>query len=149
MYSFLLFFLFQKENEMQSTMEEVFLRFPHLSENIFGSLKSEFLAKSKEVCRSWYDYLDDQKFLQIRADKVKLVIETVEKFEHIPKDQQAYYEIPNTTFEIETKKAIINCRATPFPTNDQLTAFLFELHNQAIVNKNTIPNIPLSIDRYE
>ena len=108
MYSFLLFFLFQKENEMQSTMEEVFLRFPHLSENIFGSLKSEFLAKSKEVCRSWYDYLDDQKFLQIRADKVKLVIETVEKFGHIAKAHIADYKLPNITFEIETRKEIIN-----------------------------------------
>ena len=47
-YSFLL--SFQKEKEKQSSMEEVFLRFPHLSENIFDSLNSESLAKSKEVC---------------------------------------------------------------------------------------------------
>jgi hypothetical protein len=64
---------------MQSTMQEVFLRFPHLSENIFGQLNSEFLGKSKEVCRSWYDYLDGQKFLKNRADKVKAVMETIEK----------------------------------------------------------------------
>ena len=64
---------------MQSAMQEVFLRFPHLSENIFGQLNSEFLAKAKEVCRSWYDYLDGQKFLKNRADKVKGVIETIEK----------------------------------------------------------------------
>ena len=93
---------------MQSTMEEVFLRFPHLSENIFGSLKSEFLAKSKLVCRSWYNYLDDQKFLQIRADKVKLVIETVEKFGHIAKGHIAKYKLPTISFEIETRKEIIN-----------------------------------------
>ena len=61
-------------------MEEVFfLRFPHLSENIFGQLNSEFLGKSKEVCRSWYDYLDGQKFLKNRADKVKEVMETIER----------------------------------------------------------------------
>ena len=64
---------------MLSAMELVFLRFPHLSENIFGQLNSEFLGKSKEVCRSWYDYLDGQKFLENRADKVKRVIETIGK----------------------------------------------------------------------
>ena len=79
MYSFVLLFVFQKENKMQSTMQEVFLRFPHLSENIFGQLNSEFLGKSKEVCRSWYDYLDGQKFLENRADKVKGVMETIQK----------------------------------------------------------------------
>ena len=64
---------------MQSAIEQVFLRFPHLSENIFGQLNSEFLAKSKEVSRSWYDYLDGQKFLENRADKVKEVMETIRK----------------------------------------------------------------------
>ena len=64
---------------MQSDMEQVFVRFPHLSENIFGHLNSEFLAKCKEVCRSWYDYLDGQKFLENRADEVKRVIETIGK----------------------------------------------------------------------
>ena len=93
---------------MQSIMEEVFLRFPHLSESIFGSLKSEFLAKSKEVCRSWYDYLDDQKFLQIRADKVKLIVETVEKFGHIAKVHIAKYKLQNICFDTKTRKEIIN-----------------------------------------
>ena len=80
MYSFVLLFLFQKENKMKSSaMQEVFLRFPHLSENIFGQLNSEFLGKSKEVCRSWYDYLDGQKFLENRADKIKEVMEAIKK----------------------------------------------------------------------
>ena len=89
-------------------MEEVFLRFPHLSENIFGSLKCEFLAKSKEVCRSWYDYLDDQKFLEIRANKVKLVIETVEQLGNLAKVYQPNYQLPKKSFNIETKKLMIN-----------------------------------------
>ena len=105
MYSFLPLFYFRKKTR---TMEEVFLRFPHLSENVFGSLNNEFLAKSKEVCRSWYDYLDDQKFLQIRADKVKLVIETVEKFGRVAKKYQVDWELPNIAFTIEPRKTIIN-----------------------------------------
>ena len=89
-------------------MEEVFLRFPHLSENIFGSLNNEFLAKSKEVCKSWYDYLDDQKFLQIRANKVKLVIETVEQLGNLAKVYQPFYQLPEKSFNIETIKAMID-----------------------------------------
>ena len=88
-------------------MEEVFLRFPHLSENIFDSLNSESLAKSKEVSRSWDEYLDDQKFLQIRASTVKLVIETVEKFGQVPKRFIVSTPVKNT-FDLQTRKAIIN-----------------------------------------
>ena len=79
MYSFVPIFLFQKVNKMLSAMEEMFLRFPHLSASIFGQLNSEFLGKSKEVCRSWCDYLDAQRFLKNRADNVKEVIVTVKK----------------------------------------------------------------------
>ena len=75
---FILYYIFictpfriSERKKMQSAMQEVFLRFPHLSENIFGQLNSEYLGKSKEVCRSWYDYLDGQKFFKNRADKVK------------------------------------------------------------------------------
>ena len=89
-------------------MDEVFLRFPHLSENIFGSLQNEFLAKSKEVCRSWYDYLDDQKFLEQRANKVKLVIETVDKLGNVARAYQPHYQLPKKSFSIETKKEMIN-----------------------------------------
>ena len=90
------------------TMEEVFLRFPHLSENIFGSLNCEFLAKSKEVCRSWYLYLDDQKFLEIKANKVKLVIKTVKRLGHVAKVYQPYHQLPEKSFSIKTRKAMVD-----------------------------------------
>ena len=84
-------------------MEEVFLRFSHLSENIFQLLNSESLAKSKEVCISWYQYLDDQKFLHARANKVKSVIETVKKLGHVQKDHSRM-----NMLNIETSKEIID-----------------------------------------
>ena len=87
-------------------MEEIFLRFSHLSETIFDSLNSESLAKSKEVCRSWYQYLDKQKFLHSRAEKVKEIIETVEMFEQISR-LQITKEWKNP-FDMKTKKAIID-----------------------------------------
>ena len=91
-------------------MEEVFLRFPHLSEIIFDSLNSESLAKSKVVSRSWDEYLDDQKFLQTRANKVKFVIETVEKLGQIPERNENGIISTNVknTFDMETRKTIIN-----------------------------------------
>ena len=49
-------------------MEEVILRFPHLSENIFSSLDNKSLADCKEVSKSWYFYLDGQKFLHLRIN---------------------------------------------------------------------------------
>ena len=53
-------------------MEEVFLRFPHLSENIFDSLDNKSLADCKEVSKPWYFYLAAQKFLQKRIIKANL-----------------------------------------------------------------------------
>ena len=62
-------------------MEEVFLRFSHLSETIFDSLDNPNLANCKEVSKSWYFYLDKQNFLQtriIKANKIKNVEDTIE-----------------------------------------------------------------------
>ena len=84
-------------------MEDLFLRFSHLSENIFQFLNSESLVKSKEVCIYWYQYLDDQKFLHARANKVKSIIETVKKLGHVQK-----YHSRKNILDIETSKQIIN-----------------------------------------
>ena len=45
----------------QLTMEQVFLRFSHLSETIFDSLDDQSLANCKEVSKSWYFYIDTLK----------------------------------------------------------------------------------------
>ena len=94
------------QSTTQQIMEEIFLRFSHLSETIFDSLNSESLAKSKEVCRSWYQYLDKQKFLHSRAEKVKEIIETVEMFQQISRLQiSKKWKNP---FDMKTKKIIID-----------------------------------------
>ena len=48
-------------------MEEIMSRFPHLAEAVFDSLKYESLKDCKGVSRSWYNYLDEQKFFHIRS----------------------------------------------------------------------------------
>ena len=45
----------------KSTMEEMFLRFSHLSENIFNALDNHTFAICKEVSKVRYSYIDDRK----------------------------------------------------------------------------------------
>ena len=63
----------------QRTMEEVFLRFPHLSDDIFNALDNKSLANCKEVSKVWYNYLHDQKF--VRGRRVRVIQEMIEKFQ--------------------------------------------------------------------
>ena len=83
-------------------MQEVYLRFPHLSEDIYGSLSFESLAKCQEVSKPWHQYLDDQKFVQKTANRVKLLIETLEKLGQI----QDYHTQENP-FDRRTRNTLI------------------------------------------
>ena len=62
-------------------MEEVFLRFPHLSEDIFNNLDSETLANCEEASKVWFAHLDDQNFLRLR--RVEMIQETIGKFHQL------------------------------------------------------------------
>ena len=63
----------------QSTMEEVILRFPHLSEDVFNALDHKTFATCKEVSKIWYNYLDEEKFVQER--RVRITKKMIEKFQ--------------------------------------------------------------------
>ena len=52
----------------QSTMTEVFLRFPHLSEDIFNALDNKTFTICKEVSKVWDNYLNDKKFAHPSID---------------------------------------------------------------------------------
>ena len=47
-------------------MENILLRFPHLGQQIYESLKTKQLRKCKRVGRSWKTFINDQKFTWIR-----------------------------------------------------------------------------------
>ena len=47
-------------------MEQTILRFPHLSDQIFGLLNNESLTKCTEVNNQWKVYLSQQKYLYVR-----------------------------------------------------------------------------------
>ena len=50
-----------KNRAERGQMEEIFQRFPNLSEEIFGLLDYKTLAGCKEVNRNWYDALNNQR----------------------------------------------------------------------------------------
>ena len=50
-------------------MEELILRFSHLTENIFKSLNNESIARCTKVSKFWHNYLTNQKFVEIRKIK--------------------------------------------------------------------------------
>ena len=50
-------------------MDKLSLRFPHLAEGIFNSLDNQSLSNCRIVNSSWKNYLDRQKFFQIRKIK--------------------------------------------------------------------------------
>ena len=53
-------------------MEELCIRFSHLSEKIFDSLDNDSITKCKEASRFWFNYLDGKKLVQIRIIKAKV-----------------------------------------------------------------------------
>ena len=50
-------------------METLFQRFPHLSEEVLDLVDIQSLAKCKEVSLPWYEFLQKQKFCEIRVIK--------------------------------------------------------------------------------
>ena len=47
-------------------MEEVFLRFPYLCQQIFSELDNDCLTKCRKVCRGWRPAIDNQSILMIQ-----------------------------------------------------------------------------------
>ena len=84
-----------------SMMEEVNLRFQHISEQIFGCLDNKSLANCKEVCRSWNNFLDGQKFLHSR-----IILETVTKVHKVEKSWLQVFKKSNTKIILDLKIAV-------------------------------------------
>ena len=50
-------------------MEEVLLRFPHLGEKIFEELDNLVLTNCRTICKSWKDFIEENKIVQFRIVK--------------------------------------------------------------------------------
>ena len=64
-------------------MEEVLWRFPHIGEQIFKNLSNKNLVKCKLVNKSWYHFINNQKFYQQRI-----------YYENLQKNVDGYGETP-------------------------------------------------------
>ena len=82
-------------------MDEVNLRFQHISEQIFGCLDNESLANCQEVCRSWNNFLDGQKFLHAR-----IILETVTKYHKVGKSWFQVFNKCNTKTIMDLRIAV-------------------------------------------
>ena len=50
--------------------EELHIRFPHLSVAIFDKLDDQSLSKCREVCKSWLEFLDQEKSIRTRIIRI-------------------------------------------------------------------------------
>ena len=82
-------------------MEEVNFRFQHIGEQIFGCLDNKSLANCKEVCRSWNDFLDGQKFLHAR-----MILETVKKVHKVEKSWFQFFKKSNAKIILDLQIAV-------------------------------------------
>ena len=59
----------RNSNPSQISLEDLFLRYPHLSEAILNKLDDKALVECKNVSRTWCNVIDGQRFLWIRILK--------------------------------------------------------------------------------
>ena len=76
---------------LEKKMEEIVLRFPHLSDQVFKQLDSVSLVKSRLVSKEWCKYLDQQKLLNVR-----MIRATIEKYQEIDESWQMVFKSCNT-----------------------------------------------------
>ena len=82
-------------------MEDVTLRFSHLSGNIFNLLSNETIVNCMQVSRFLKNYLDNQKFLEIRK-----IISTVEQFHNVGKSWKRIFATASTAMIRDLRYAV-------------------------------------------
>ena len=94
-------------------MEEVNLRFQHISEEIFKCLDNESLTICQEVGRNWNVFLEGQKFFQART-----ILETVKKKQKVGKSWFEVLKKCNTTTIMALRIAVEHFDMEPLRCKD-------------------------------
>ena len=105
--------IFTRSNKIRLTFNKIQVnmieRLPHIGAKIFDSLDNESLLKCKEVSRTWYDFINDQKFPWVRMIKV-YVKESNKMYTECPKHWRRLFRKNNVkqvkTFAREIQKYI-------------------------------------------
>ena len=99
------------------------LKFPHIGKQFFEELSNENLINSKEVCRTWHDFITSEKFY-----KQRVYYETIQK----KKDQYgltAFHKAAEIGDLSEFKLIINNVEDKNPESNDGTTPFHFAASN--------------------
>ena len=101
----------------KSNMEEVFARFPHISDMIFDQLTNRYLARCKVISKSWCNYLDNHKIIYIRIIKQNIKssdcnrpAREVESLLNNVKHPPSQYRIDGKVHRMECWKSLIQKR---------------------------------------
>ena len=101
----------------KSNMEEVFARFPHISDMIFDQLTNRYLARCKVISKSWCNYLDNHKITYIRIIKQNIKssdcnrpAREVESLLNNVKHPPSQYRIDGKVHRMECWKSLIQKR---------------------------------------
>ena len=86
---------------MRVTLENLMLRFSHLSETIFDHLDNQTLVTCKFVSKELNTYLREQKF-----HKIRIIIETVTKFQELRQPWIHVFKTANTMTIMELGHAV-------------------------------------------
>ena len=78
---YLLFvFLFFRTGSLK--IQDLMLKFPHLTEKIFQKLDSESLFKSREVERSWQNIIDRRNYPWLRIVNIPTILKARNSYVH-------------------------------------------------------------------
>ena len=124
-------------------MEEVFLRFPHLSEDIFNNLDNETLANCEEASKVWFAHLDDQNFLRLK--RVEMIKETIGKFHQLD-DNGLYwtYEFHAAFDTTRVKKILDAARMGDFEASQKyMMEGIEHVYHKDDAHRHTNSNTPL------
>ena len=80
---------------------EVFLRFPHLAEQIFNCLENKSLANCNLVSRSWQNFLEYHKILNVR-----IVLSVVEKYHTVQESWKKVLKLSKTEVIIDLRESV-------------------------------------------
>ena len=64
-------------------MEDLMLKFPHLSEQIFQKLNNESLFKSREVARSWKYFIDERNYSWLCVVNIPTILKNGNTYLHL------------------------------------------------------------------
>ena len=105
-------------------MEEVFLRFLHIGEQVFKQLDNENLTKCREISKSWEDFIDNQKLPWIRMmKKYQLELEFNKKIlEEWQKFVKSYNVVTLQKIAIKVERFFKDNPDEEYPILDPLSA---------------------------